>query len=277
VRKIVSLEFKNIYMYTQTHISPSETASSKVFSTSKLNTSQSERIFQRLLSIYEKHDSPSVDEAVMFSLTSIIADIIDRVVELDNEESDDNQKIGPIKDVIEYEIQRYRDTIEFQILKHVQSDPEVIKSEFKCDFKSARSFAELDFPSYLAVCPTSIAEVFNWRRFGAVDTLNCLSLNESKEKREAIYDSVLQDLDFLDYNSADESETDEVFEVENIIEAFTRYQIHRHASSHCLYYNHLETLAKFFSDLYAVNLQSRFTKCSCCDAISRDRSESHSM
>jgi uncharacterized protein YejL (UPF0352 family) len=264
-------------MDTQSKFSFTGPASNEVDFSNNRSTPQSEKIFQHLLSIYEKHKSRSVDEAMMFFLTSIVANVIDQVAQDENQESDDDPMTGSIEDFVDCEIQIYSDKIREKILHHVKKSPEMTALGLQYKLREVNDFSELDFPSYLSICPASIADIFNWKKTIRANTWDCLDVEQSNEEREAIYDSVLQDLDSLGFQSDNDGDSGEVFTVDNIVDAFARYQIHRHASSHCLYYNQLETLAKFFSDLYAVNLQSRFTKCSCCDWISRDRSESHSM
>jgi len=248
----------------------SKTTTREIILNNNFGTLQSEKVFQYLLSIYNKHNSRSVDDAVMFSVTSTIADILDEVVKVANSKNPSEEEYGPFDTLISEETQRYKSIISNQILQYIKAFPDIgsVGSEIK--LQDAKEFSDLNFPSYLAICPSHFSELYNSENSNNTGGENNFPTEETTENRENIYDSVLEDLDYLDCLLNDDAEASEGVTFVDILNAFARYQLHRHTSLHRLYYRNFEILVKTFSELYSVNLQSRFVKCTCCGEISRD-------
>lgn len=255
---------------TQEIVSP-ENTTAEIISKNNFGTPQSEKVFQYLQSIYTKHNSRSVDDAVMFYVTSTIADIFDEVVKIENATSEDKTWYAPFDRMITEEAKNYKGIISKQLLQYLQAFPQIADVDSEIKIQDAKEFSDLNFPSYIAICPSKFAEVFNWENSRESQSGVNVSPEETSEKRENIYDSVLEDLDYLDCLLNDDEKADEGVTFIDVLNAFARYQLHRHTSLHRLYYRNFEILAKIFSDLYSVNLQSRFVKCSCCGEISRDK------
>jgi hypothetical protein len=234
-------------------------------------TPQSEKVFQYLQSIYAKHNSRSVDDAVMFHVTSMVADILDEVVQVADENNYSEERYAPFNRLISDETQRYKDIIKEQLIQYLKSFPQIADVDPEIKIQDAKNISDLNLPSYLAICPSNLAEVFNWENSRPAQDGSYVSPKENTEKRENIYDSVLEDLDYLDCLLNDDEKADEGVTFVDVLNAFARYQLHRHTSLHRLYHRNFEILVKIFSDLYSVNLQSRFVKCSCCGEISRDK------
>ena len=234
-------------------------------------TPQSEKVFQYLISVYNKHNSRSVDDAVMFFVTSTIADIFDEVVKIENATSEDKTWYAPFDRMIIEEANNYKNIIGKQILEYIRAFPEIANISPEIKLNDVKGFSDLNFPSYLAICPSHFSDLYNWENSENIDGANAISTEETTENRENIYDSVLEDLDYLDCLLNDENKASEGVTLTDVLNAFARYQLHRHTSLHRLYYKNFEILVKTFSELYSVNLQSRFVKCSCCGEISRDK------
>jgi hypothetical protein len=234
-------------------------------------TPQAEKVFQHLNSIYKKHDSRSVDDAVMFYITSTIADIFDEVVKVENATSEDKTWYAPFDRMITEEAKNYKGIISKQLFQYLQEFPKFAAVDSEIKLQDAKEFSDLNFPSYIAICPSNFAEVFNWENSRESKTGVDVSLEETSEKREKIYNLVLEDLDYLDCLLNDDEKAGEGVTFIDVLNAFARYQLHRHTTLHRLYYRNFEILVKMFSDLYSVNLQSRFVKCTGCGEISRDK------
>ena len=255
---------------TQEIISPVNTTA-EIISNNNFGTHQSETVFQYLQSIYAKHNSRSVDDAVMFHVTSMIADILDEVVQVADENNHSEERYAPFDRLISDETQRYKDIINKQLIQYLQSFPQIADVDSAIKIQDAKGFSDLNFPSYLAICPSNFAEVFNWENSRESQSGVNLFPEENPEKRENIYDSVLEDLDYIDCLLNDDKKADEGVTFVHVLNAFARYQLHRHTSLHRLYHRNFEILVKIFSELYSVNLQSRFVKCTGCGEISRDK------
>ena len=240
-------------------------------------TPQAEKVFQYFNSIYTKHDSRSVDDAVMFYVTSTIADIFDEVVKIENATSEDKTWYAPFDRMITEESKNYKGIISKQIFQYLQAFPKFADVDSEIKIQDAKEISDLNLPSYLAICPSNLAEVFNWENSRESQNRVNVSPEETSEKREKIYNSVLEDLDYLDCLLNDDEKAGEGVTFIDVLNAFARYQLHRHTSLHRLYHRNFEILVKIFSDLYSVNLQSRFVKCSCCGEISRDKETNDAM
>lgn len=261
---------------TQEIVSPVNTTS-EIISNNNFGTPQAEKIFQYLQSIYTKHNSRSVDDAVMFYVTSTIADIFDEVVKIENATSEDKTWYAPFDRMITEETKNYKSIISKQIVQYLQSFPQIADVDSELKIQDAKNISDLSLPSYLAICPSHLAEVFNWENSRPTQDRSSVSPKENTEKRENIYDSVLEDLDYLDCLLNDDEKAAEGVTFIDVLNAFARYQLHRHTSLHRLYHRNFEILVKIFSDLYSVNLQSRFVKCSCCGEISRDKETTNAI
>ncbi|NBR15869.1 MAG: hypothetical protein EBU01_15015, partial [Crocinitomicaceae bacterium] len=73
----------------------SKTTTREIILNNNFGTIASEKVFQYLLSIYNKHNSRLVDDAVMFSVTSTIADILDEVVKVANSKNPSEEEYEP--------------------------------------------------------------------------------------------------------------------------------------------------------------------------------------
>ena len=257
-------------------ISP-ENTTHEIILNNNFGTPQSEKVFQHLASIYKKHNSRSVDDAVMFSVTSIIADILDEAVQVADATNHSEERYAPFDSLISEETQRYKKIISKQIFQYLQAFSKIADVNSEIKIQDAKEISDLNLPSYLAICPSNLAEVFNWENSRHVQCKGNISTEETTEAREDIYDSVLKDLDYLDCLLNDDEKVGEGVTFVDVLNAFARYQLHRHTSLHRLYHRNFEILVKIFSDLYSVNLQSRFVKCSCCGEISRDKETNHSL
>ena len=255
----------------------SETTTHEIILNNNFGTPQSEKVFQYLNSIYKKHNSRSVDDAVMFYVTSTIADIFDEVVKIENATSEDKTWYAPFDRMVTEEAKNYKGIISKKILQYLQAFPQIADVDSAIKIQDAKDFSDLNFPSYLAICPSNFAEVFNWETSRDSQSGVNVSPEENPEKREDIYDSVLEDLDYLDCLLNDDEKATEGVTFIDVLNAFARYQLHRHTSLHRLYYRNFEILVKIFSELYSVNLQSRFVKCSCCGEMSRDKETTDAM
>jgi hypothetical protein len=231
---------------TQEIISPVNTTA-EIISNNNFGTHQSEKVFQYLQSIYAKHNSRSVDDAVMFYVTSTIADIFDEVVKIENATSEDKTWYAPFDRMITEEAKNYKGIISKQLLQYLQVFPQIADVDSKIKLQDAKEFSELNFPSYLAICPSHLAEVFNWENSRPAQDGSNVSPNENTENRENIYDSVLEDLDYLDCLLNDDEKADEGVTFVDVLNAFARYQLHRHTSLHRLYHRNFEILVKIFS------------------------------
>lgn len=248
----------------------SETTTHEIILNNNFGTPQSEKVFQYLNSIYKKHNSRSVDDAVMFSVTSIIAGILDEAVKVADATNHSGERYAPFDSLISEETQRYKNIISKQLFQYLQAFPKIADVDSKIKIQDAKEISDLNLPSYLAICPSNLAEVFNWKNSRQVECGSNVSTEETTETRENIYDAVLEDLDYLDCLLNDDEKVGEGVTFVDVLNAFARYQLHRHTSLHRLYHRNFEILVKIFSELYSVNLQSRFVKCSCCSKISRD-------
>jgi hypothetical protein len=260
-------------MDTQSNIGLPETASDEVIFNNNSDATQAERIFQNFLSIYTKHNSHSVDEAMMFSLTSIVANLIAGAIEFYKDEPCDDEIHVSAENLISYEIKRYNEIFRQELLQYVKTFPEMMNSGFEEKVKNVTDFSELDFPKYMSICPSNISDVFNWENANGASDRKHLSADDSAETRKTIYGSVLQDMDFLELELDGDDESNEVVTIVDILTAFARYELHRHTSLHRLYYKNFQTLVDVFSGLYSTSLRSRFVKCSCCNSVSRDQEE----
>ena len=253
-------------------INSPENATHEIILNNNLGTPQSEKVFQYLASIYAKHNSRLVDDAVMFYVTSIIADLISEIVKDEKRSLGDDEELhAPFDTLIIDETYRYKQIISKQILKYLQTSPKIADVDSKIKIQESNEISDLNFPSYMGVCPSNLAEVFNWENSRHVQCKGNVFTEETAEKRENIYDLVLKDLDYLDCLLNDDVKIDEEVTFIDVLNAFARYQLYRHTYLHRLYYNNIEMLVKIFSEFYSVNLQSRFVKCSCCGEISRDK------
>jgi hypothetical protein len=252
-------------------IEPTKTTTCEIILNNNFGTPQSEKIFQYLISVYKKHNSRSVDDAVMFSVTSTIADILDEVVKVANSKNPSEEEYAPFDTLISEETDRYKNLIINQILQYITAFPKIAKIGPEINLKNVKQFSDLNFPSYLAICPSHFSDLYNWENSENIDGANAISTEETTENRENIYDSVLEDLDYLDCLLNDDNKASEGVTFTDVLNAFARYQLYRHTSLHRLYYKDLEILVKKFSELYSVNLKSRFVKCSCCGEISIEK------
>lgn len=252
------------------NINSSENSTAEFISNNNFGTPQAGKVFQYLNLIYNKHNSRSVDDAVMFNVTSMIADILDEVVQVADENNQSEERYAPFDRLISEETQRYKNIINKQIIQYLQSFPQIADVDSEIKIQDAKNISDLSLPSYLAICPSHLAEVFNWENSRPAQDGSNVSPKENTEKRENIYDSVLEDLDYLDCLLNGDEKAAEGVTFVDVLNAFARYQLHRHTSLHRLYHRNFEILVKIFSELYSVNLQSRFVRCSCCSKISRD-------
>jgi hypothetical protein len=258
-------------------IESAATTTHEIILKNNFGTPQSDKAFQYLISVYKKYNSRSVDDAVMFFVTSTIADIFVEVVKIENATSEDKTWYAPFDRMITEEAKNYKGIISKQLLEYIQSFPEIATIDSEIKLQDAKEISDLNFPSYLAICPSNLAEVFNWENSRHAQFGTNVSTEETTEKRENIYDSVLEDLDYLDCLLNDDEKAGKGVTFTDLLNAFARYQLHRHTSLHKLYYRDFEILVKTFSELYSVNLQSRFVKCSCCGDVSRDKETPDSM
>lgn len=254
-------------------ITSTENTTQKIISENNFSTSQSETVFQYLMSIYKKHNSQSVDEAMMFFITSRMADTLNAVFRFKTEKSNAKEEPIAFGERITNEIHRYNGIVSDQLFKYFKAFPEIASIGSENKIKDAKSFSDLVFPNYLSICPSTIAEVYNWEILSSIDYRGRLPKEKTAGTRENIYDLVLQELDHSDCLINTVERCGAIITLVDILNAFFRYQLYHHTSMHRLYYNNFQILVKSFSDLYSLNLRRKFVKCDCCNEISRDQNK----
>ena len=253
-------------------ITPKENATQKIIAENNFSTPQSEIVFQFLISRYKKRTNQTADEAINFIVVSTIENTINQTVEFETDFTE--TKIDAHREKwITRLINHYENIVSNQIFYYFQAFPEIASVSSEIKVADANIVSELVFPNHFSIYPSNDVGIFNCENAGPVDRWVNLTTEETAETRPSIHDSVLKELDYLDFLVNCQEEPDERVGIGDLLTAFARYQLYHHASLHRLYYNKFQILVKTFSDLYSINLQSRFVRCSCCNEISRDRNE----
>lgn len=221
----------------------------------KLCQPQTDCAFHFLVSLHNKYKSRSVDDAVMLYFSKRMADAI--LLEFQSGNSFTGDEPNTIDDLISYSIEGYKNKFLYLLAFYQLS---FIDRNQKADNgpTDTQTNRETENINYTTTCAATYYEIFNWNNFDRSTENARVEIEKYNKPNKNICFSVIDQLTYLNPFFNDEESPDRVAGLDNMLTAFVRYNLYRHATLHNFYHEHSELTAEIYSDIYASNLYKQF-------------------
>lgn len=230
--------------------------------------------FQYLVALYNQHKSRSVDDAVMFYITDKIVDTMILKCQIANEINRDQSVT--IESLIKCETEIYK--IKFlSILSSCDLILKIKNQKFNRSSQEKQSKIKPQELRYTTICASTYSDIFNWDKRAINIESADLGIEKSNEQNINIYNSVLDHLKDLDWLFCDELKSDILTNLDDMLTAFVRYELYRHASSHTFCDKYSKFTAEIYSGIFANNLHKRFLESGSCSGVSMIEEEDNDL
>ncbi len=208
----------------------------------------SDEIFKQFLAVYSKHKSPSVDEAIMYYVTTKVAktcqDSFEKIV------SNNNKSDMTIDSYLKNEVIFQRIRLLDYLIKYYNLHPDN-KNLLITSTHGKKLSNELKSPTFYGLCVSNFSEIFNWQaQTPTAKSDSNTSIDNAARKR--IYNSTLKELKqtVVLFNTRENNTND----IASLACAFARYELYRHTSLHKIHRRNLILIANLLSQHYCMNL-----------------------